>query len=205
MARTEENERRLDYFRNMFDAKTEIPTRPAIPWTPEAYAGITISMTSPSSTTYNNVVFATSSTRSSQHSDQKFHLLNHAVNAAAADVIDATGHVWGVKGQGLMSIPGDHANSWTVNIGEASTGIDAALVPNMMVSIFPNAFLDAGTATRDITIEASAIPFYANWTMTPISPPTTPALPELNITMGIDGASMLGAGVATGVLCLGLF
>jgi len=113
--------------------------------------------------------------------------------------------VWGVHGQGEMAMPGDHANSWNINVGEAGTGLATTNVANMMVSIFPNDFADAGTATRSVVIEASAIPFYANWTMTPISPPLTPEAPNVNITMGIDGASALGAGLTLGVFSLGLF
>jgi len=68
-ARQTENERKLDFFRNAFDPVTVIPSRPAIPWTPMPYEGATISLTSPSSTTYNNVVFSTPSTRSTQPTD----------------------------------------------------------------------------------------------------------------------------------------
>ena len=68
-ARQDENERILDFWAQIFDPVTDIPSRPSIPWEPEPFAGVTISWTTPSVTTYNNVVFATPSTRASMHSD----------------------------------------------------------------------------------------------------------------------------------------
>ena len=116
--------------------------------------------------------------------------------------MSATGHVFGISGQGDMAMPGDDAMAYTNHITATTTGAGAQAV--MMVSIFPNDATTAGVATMNITLEASCAPFYENFAALPFFAHEMEA-PTVALTASVDGAKALTAGVAVAALALSLF
>jgi len=206
-ARTAENTRREGFFSNAFDPVIAVPHRPMAPWTPANYAGIPAVYAEPASggnldmTAY----FPAVGTRDSGPTEFIAHMMTHTGSVGGSDLnMDATGHVFGISGQGSMSMPGDEAMAYTNHIVADGTGISATDQAVMMVSIFPNDATTTGLATRNITLQASAVPFYANFTELPFFA-DTPEAPVVDLVAGVDGAKALTAGAALAALTLSLF
>lgn len=202
-ARTAENDRRSDFFKNAFDAPVAIPARPSIPWTPAAYDGVEARRTALSAVGATEEAIFTPADNTAKLTWSGI-LVNHITTgsgATAVQNIDYTGHVFGVSGQGEMSMPGDDANAWSYRVTATAPGVSGNRV--MMVSIFPEAATMTGDALRSVEIEVSRVAFYQNFAALPFHP-MVPVLASTDLTASI-GAKALTAGVAAAAIALSLF
>lgn len=202
-ARRAENERREGFFSNAFDEKIMVPHRPMAPWVPDAYMGPAISYAAPVPALADNFYLEPIATRQTQNSEFRARL-NKYGTFSSEQVFNQTGKVFGITGQGEMNMPGEDAMAFFNQITDTTTGVGATDQAVMMVSIFPTDQTTAGVATRNITIQASSVPFFANFTAMEFTPETPEAI-EMDLVAGVDGAKALTAGVALAAISLSLF
>ena len=152
-ARTAENARKEGFFSNAFDPVIAVPHRPMAPWTPADYAGIPAVYEAPVGGAADmTAYFPAAATRDNSKTEWIAHMQITAGNGATF-MNNATGHIFGITGQGDMAMPGDDARAFTYHITGDDTGIGATDQAVMMVSIFPTrAAIEGGVENRNITL-----------------------------------------------------
>lgn len=87
---------------------------------------------------------------------------------------------------------------------EDADGIGATDQAVMIVNIFPNDQTMTGLATRNITIEASALPFYSSFEDLPMFA-EVPQAPVVDLVAAVDGSMVLKTGLAAAAVSMSLF
>jgi len=207
-AMTAENARKGDFFANLFEPEVFVPERPHAPWVPEAFEGVTVEFTEPegdAETPHQTVYFLAENLRGRIRTSVTTHLVSHIGSVATDDLnMNATGSVFGIGGQGAMAMPNPGVKAFTINMEEDGTGISATDQAVMIVNIFPFDATTTGLATRNITIQASSVPFYADFTELPFTA-RAPEAPEVNLVAGVDGSKVLTAGLAAVAITMSLY
>lgn len=75
----------------------------------------------------------------------------------------------------------------------------------MIVSIFPFDATTTGLATREITLQVSALPFYSNFSDITAFTANVPESPEVNLVASVDGSKVLSAGLAAAAISISLY
>ena len=118
------------------------------------------------------------------------------MDADSNAIISATGHMYGIWGQGALAMPGS-GPAFLPTITEDAPGVVAAGHAYMMVSVFPLYEDTAGSATTNITLTTQGVPWYADFEALPFTWPGVPSEPNTDLT---TGAVALGSTLLAGIL-----
>jgi len=75
----------------------------------------------------------------------------------------------------------------------------------MIVSIFPFDATTTGLATREITLQVSALPFYSSFSDITAFTANVPESPEVNLVASVDSSKVLSAGLAAAAISISLY